>query len=60
LLHTTTSGTTWKQIETNASHRLESIFLVGRERGFAVGFGGTILSYNSEPAMPRPRLTKTF
>lgn len=45
ILHTTTAGNVWKPQISNAKHKLEKVFFVGK-KGFAVGFGGTILSYN--------------
>lgn len=45
ILHTTTAGNVWTVIQSNARHRLERVFFVGR-KGFAVGFGGTILTYD--------------
>lgn len=47
ILHTTTAGGVWKIEESNSTHKLESVFFVG-EKGFAVGFGGTILTYEAE------------
>jgi photosystem II stability/assembly factor-like uncharacterized protein len=47
ILHTTTAGDVWNVEETNSKHKLEKVFLVGN-KGFAVGFGGTILKYDSK------------
>ncbi len=44
ILHTTTAGNVWTIIESNAKHRIEKIFFIGK-KGWAVGFGGTILTY---------------
>lgn len=44
ILHTTTSGNYWNQIRSRLNHKLEKIFFYGR-KGWIVGFGGTILSY---------------
>lgn len=44
ILHTTTAGNVWKQMETKTKHNLEKVFFVGN-KGWAVGFGGTILFY---------------
>lgn len=44
ILYTMTAGNVWTTINSNARHRLEKIFFNG-EKGWAVGFGGTILSY---------------
>ncbi|HEX8250544.1 MAG TPA: YCF48-related protein [Pyrinomonadaceae bacterium] len=46
ILHTTTAGNVWLPIESNARHKLERVFFAGK-KGFAVGFGGTILVYDS-------------
>jgi photosystem II stability/assembly factor-like uncharacterized protein len=46
ILHTTTAGNIWNAIKPAVKHRLERIFFAGN-RGFAVGFGGTILVYDS-------------
>lgn len=60
ILHTTTGGNVWKLKESKVRHRLEKIFFVGR-KGFAVGFGGTILVYgsNGENIQPtKPQILK--
>ena len=44
ILHTTTAGNVWIAEKTNVRHRLEKVFFIGN-KGFAVGFGGTILIY---------------
>jgi len=49
ILHTTTAGNVWKSVEPKTKHRLEKIFFVGK-KGWAVGFGGTILFYNEGAA----------
>lgn len=49
ILHTQTGGNVWVLEETKVSHRLEKILFVGR-KGFAVGFGGTILIYDDGSA----------
>ncbi len=45
ILHTTTSGKIWSIEKANSKHKLEKVFFV-EKKGFAVGFGGTILTYN--------------
>ncbi len=45
ILHTTTAGNIWNSQKSNARHRLEKVFFAGK-KGFAVGFGGTILYYD--------------
>lgn len=46
ILHTQTAGNIWQTVETNIKHRLEKILFAGN-KGFAVGFGGTILIYET-------------
>jgi photosystem II stability/assembly factor-like uncharacterized protein len=62
ILHTTTAGNIWTPIQTNIKHKLERVYIIGK-KGFAVGFGGTILKYEgTEPekndAKPTPLLQK--
>ena len=49
ILHTKTAGNVWEKIETNLKHRLEKIIFTGK-KGWAVGFGGTILFYDENEA----------
>ena len=44
ILHTQTGGGVWVSEETGTKHKLEKILFIGR-KGYAVGFGGTILVY---------------
>jgi photosystem II stability/assembly factor-like uncharacterized protein len=44
ILHTQTGGNVWVLEETGTKHKLEKVLFV-RDKGFAVGFGGTILIY---------------
>lgn len=46
ILHTKTAGNVWTAEQTRTKHKLEKIIFVGK-KGFAVGFGGTILSYGA-------------
>lgn len=46
ILHSTTAGNVWTTVNSNAKHNLEKIIFVGN-KGWAVGFGGTILSYEN-------------
>ena len=62
ILHTTTAGNVWTSLDLNVKHRLEKIFFAGK-KGFAVGFGGTILIYDegktkNETFLPVPKLQK--
>ena len=54
ILHTTTGGNVWKIEETGSKHKLERIFFVG-QKGFAVGFGGTILIYEAATTNDKSR-----
>jgi photosystem II stability/assembly factor-like uncharacterized protein len=47
ILRTNTAGKRWSIEETNTKYKLESLFFIGK-RGFAVGFGGTILRYDPD------------
>ena len=44
-LHTTTAGNVWNEVPNNSKHKLERILFVGK-KGWAVGFGGTIMVYD--------------
>lgn len=46
MLHTTTAGNVWQFVNSRVKHKLEKLFFFG-EKGWAVGFGGTILSYDA-------------
>lgn len=54
ILHTTTAGNVWTLENSKVKHRLEKVFFVGK-KGFAVGFGGTILVYD-ESAKNNPNI----
>lgn len=45
MLHSTTAGNVWTAVDSNAKHNLEKVTFVGN-KGWAVGFGGTILSFD--------------
>lgn len=45
ILRTKTAGNVWTLENTNVKHKLEKIIFVGK-KGFAVGFGGTVLVYD--------------
>ena len=45
ILHTQTAGNIWVAEDSKTTHRLEKVFFNGK-KGWAVGFGGTILNYN--------------
>lgn len=49
ILYTKTAGNLWIELETNVAHKLEKIFFTGN-KGWAVGFGGTIMRY--DPSLP--------
>lgn len=46
MLHSTTAGNVWTIENSNARHNLEKVIFING-KGWAVGFGGTILSYDS-------------
>lgn len=62
ILHTTTAGNVWTVAESNSKHKLERIFFNGK-KGWAVGFGGTILSYDEtnkeNDKFAKPQLRKS-
>ena len=49
ILHTTTAGNVWEIVNSKNKHRLEKVFFTGK-KGWAVGFGGTILFYDESSA----------
>ena len=49
MLHTTTAGNVWTTADSVSRHNLEKVTFVGK-KGFAVGFGGTILSFDESTA----------
>lgn len=59
ILHTTTAGNVWQETNFTSPHRLEQIFFIGK-KGWIVGFGGTLLSYEtakkSDSKRPRFRI----
>jgi len=60
-LRTKTAGNVWTLENTNVKHKLEKIIFVGK-KGFAIGFGGTILVYDAnakiEKSAVKPILQK--
>jgi photosystem II stability/assembly factor-like uncharacterized protein len=62
LVNTTSGGNVWKAFEMNSKHKLERVVFVG-QKGFAIGFGGTIIKYEktgqeNNPNRPMPNLQK--
>ena len=47
ILHTQTGGNVWVAEETGVKHKLEKVLFVGK-KGFAIGFGGTIMVYDAD------------
>lgn len=47
LLHTISAGIVWKAENSKIKHKLEKIFFIGK-KGWIVGFGGTVLAYETE------------
>lgn len=44
ILHTKTGGNVWRGEISKVNHKLEKVYFVGK-RGFAIGFGGTVLTF---------------
>lgn len=62
ILRTRDGGNSWVETLSKVSHRLEKIVFLGR-RGFAIGYGGTILTYDDnvrpgETPQDKPALLK--
>jgi photosystem II stability/assembly factor-like uncharacterized protein len=61
ILHTKTAGNVWNYVDSGAKHKLEKITFVG-DKGWAVGFGGTILFYDentkAEKSAAKPSIKK--
>jgi len=53
LLHTIDGGAHWMVESSGTSHALQRLFFTDRNHGWAVGFGGTILTISQDHA---PRL----
>ncbi len=49
IMHSTTAGNVWKREKIKITHKLEKVLFVGN-RGWIVGFGGTILFYEDKSA----------
>jgi hypothetical protein len=45
-------GRQWFVEPSGTTHPLERLFFVNRERGWAVGFGGTIITYAPSTSAP--------
>lgn len=52
ILRTKTAGNVWTAEISNAAHKLEKVYFVGK-KGFAVGFGGTILTFDENSKAER-------
>lgn len=60
ILHTATAGNVWTPESQKTKHRLEKVFFIGK-KGFAVGFGGTILTYDASAendSQSKPQMLK--
>ncbi|HLL74202.1 MAG TPA: YCF48-related protein, partial [Pyrinomonadaceae bacterium] len=55
IIHTSDGGRTWRHERSGTRHRLERLSFPAPARGFAVGFGGTIVAY-TRAAQEAPRL----
>ena len=47
LLYTNSAGNVWQVENSKIKHKLEKIFFIGK-KGWIVGFGGTVLAYETE------------
>ena len=61
VIRTRDGGVTWTDVDAHITHRLEKLFFVG-DRGWAVGYGGTVITYdpnitNSDPGF-KPSLQR--
>jgi hypothetical protein len=45
-------------VPSGTTHALERLCFIGRNRGWVVGFGGTIISYTPNAAPPAPPVLK--
>jgi len=52
VIYTNDGGLHWTTQQTGTPHPLERIFFAGRTRGWAVGFGGTVVTYVRADAPP--------
>ncbi len=59
IIHTTDGGAYWLPEPSDTSHTLERISAVSKGRAWAVGFGGTIVTYASDSAFPTQPQLKT-
>jgi photosystem II stability/assembly factor-like uncharacterized protein len=61
IMRTRNGGANWYPVDTQAHHRLEKIIFIGK-KGWAVGFGGTIMQYDenltNEKNMSKPGLQR--
>lgn len=53
IVHTRDGGQTWTDVDSHVTHRLEKIVFAGN-RGWAIGFGGTVLTYTDGPSNSDP------
>jgi len=45
IIHTVDGGAHWTGERSGTEHPLERVFFADRNHGWAVGFGGTVVSY---------------
>jgi len=53
IVRTRDGGNTWSDVSSKTTHRLEKIIFNGG-RGWAIGFGGTVLTYDDGPVKSDP------
>ena len=59
IIRTRNAGSTWAEVNSRVTHRLERIVFNG-DKGWAVGFGGTVLNYtpNGISTDPKPTIQR--
>jgi photosystem II stability/assembly factor-like uncharacterized protein len=59
IVRTRDGGNTWFDVTSRTTHRLEKVTFVG-DRGFAIGFGGTVLTYEEGSVKVDPGVKPTL
>lgn len=55
IVRTRDGGNSWYDVRSNVTHSLQRVFF-NRDRGWAIGFGGTLLTYDDTPAINDPEV----
>jgi photosystem II stability/assembly factor-like uncharacterized protein len=59
IVRTHDGGNSWFDVRSNVTHSLQRVFF-NNDRGWAIGFGGTLLYYNDLPAVINPNVKPTL